>query len=116
MLLKFVTCLRIPLFLNNIFIHFCGGWKDGSEGGGESLCLESKRFRHSQNFNFNTYRNLIISHLIVTTMTTFSTYLLQLMTNHDSLTFQTFKTTHLAFTCSKSSVEKPAQCVKYVQS
>ena len=41
---------------------------------------------YSRDFNYKTYRNLIISALVVTTMTTFSIYLLQLMTNNDSLT------------------------------
>ena len=41
---------------------------------------------YSRDFNYKTYRNLIISALVVTTMTTFSIYLLHLMTNNDSLT------------------------------
>ena len=91
-------------------------------------CLESKRIRYSQNFNFNykSHRTLIISHLIVTTMTTFSVYLLQLMTNNDSLIQQKFiilkfchkyqEYHHLAFTSSKPTMEATEQCVEYFQS
>ena len=45
-----------------------------------------------QNFNFNykTYRDLIISPLIVTTTTTFFVYLLHLMTNNYSQLHQKF--------------------------
>ena len=83
----------------------------------KSKCLESKRVRYSRNFNYKTYCNLIISPLIVTTMTTFTTYLLQLMANNDSLIHQKFiilnfshkyqEILHLAFTCSKSILETP---------
>ena len=64
-------------------------------------------------------------------MATFSVYLLQLMTNNDSLIDQKFpilkfihqkfpilklhhkyqETSYLAFTCSKSTMETPEQCV-----
>ena len=30
--LKFIKCLRIPFFLNNRFVHFCGWWKRGRGG------------------------------------------------------------------------------------
>ena len=51
----------------------------------EKKCLESKRVRYSRNFNYKTYGNLNISPLIVITITTFSVYLLQLITNSDSV-------------------------------
>ena len=56
----------------------------------KSKCLESKHVRYSRNFNYKTYGNLIISPLIVITITTFSVYLLQLITNTDSLIHQKF--------------------------
>ena len=67
--LKFVTCFRIPFFLNNrSFVHFA----DSGSGGGviccsflvdvvgdlkknnmkKSKCLESKRAQYFRNFNF----------------------------------------------------------------
>ena len=91
-------------------------------------CLESKHLRHSRNFYFKykKYRNLIISTLVVTTMKTFSVYLLQLMTNNDSLIYQKFlilkfchtyqETPYLSFTCSESTMEMPEEYVEYVQS
>ena len=94
----------------------------------KSKCLESKRIGYSQkfDFNYNSYRTLIISHLIVTTMTTFSVYLLQLMTNNDSLIHQKFiilkfchkyqEYHHLPFTSSKPTMEVTEQCVEYLQS
>ena len=121
------------------------GWVVGGGGGGpfvshflwtseisdlkgnyqKSKCLESKRVRYSQNFNYKTFRNLIISPFIVITIATFSAYLLQLITNNDSLIHQKFvilkfchryqETPHLVFTCSKSTIETPKQCVEYVQ-
>ena len=92
----------------------------------KTKCLESKRVRYSRNFNYKTYCNLIISPLIVITIATFSAYLLHLITNSDSPIHQKFfilkfchkyrETPHLAFTCSKSTMETVEQCVEYVQS
>ena len=91
----------------------------------KSKCLESKRVRYSPKFNYKTYSNLIISPLIVIRIGTFSAYLLQLITNSDSLIHQKFvilkffhkykETPHLAFTCSKSTIETSKQCVEYIK-
>ena len=91
----------------------------------KSKCLESKRVRYSQNFNYKTCCSLITSPLIVITIATFSAYLLQLIIISDSLIHQKFvilkfchkyqETPHLAFTYLKSTVETPEQCVEYAQ-
>ena len=92
-----------------------GGRRKDNNNIKKSKCLESKHVRYSRNFNYKTYRNLIISPLIVTTMITFTIYLLQLMANNDSLIYQKLiilkychkyqETPHLAFICSKSTLE-----------
>ena len=90
-----------------------------------SKWLEWKRARYSRNFNFKTWRNLIVLPLVVTTMSTFFVLLLQLMTNGSTLTYEKFvilkfchkrqETSRLAFTYSKSTMQKLEQCVEYVQ-
>ena len=110
----------------NLLVIFCGRHKWVTlKAIVKKTCLESKCVRYSRNFNYKTYCNLIISSLIVITIATFSAYLLHLITNSDSLIHQKFvilkfchkyqETPHLAFTCSKSTIETPKQCVEYVQ-
>ena len=76
----------------HLLVQFCGRhkWVTSKAIIKKSKCLESKRVRYSRNFNYKTYRNLIISSLIVITVAIFSVYLLQLITNSYSLIHQKF--------------------------
>ena len=94
----------------NLFSFFFF-WVEGGGGDLRSDLKDNKNIKKANVWMFGietrqTYQNLIISPLSVTKMTTFTIYLLQMMTNNDSLIYQKFlilkfyhkyqETTHLA--------------------